>query len=308
MKATAHAHPVQTWIGPLPLATPGAHIPFLGSISVCTAPLETMVTVEFQEEREARDIIFEGRAVTRKVRRGVDAVISHVKRLSGIESECSVLGKSNLPMDTTLDEPSFIAAVAAASAEACGLDLSHKELSRIASKGSESAPGAVVGWVSKWTAGLQEEFSHSVVIEEELEIGMVRVFVDLFMSDFEIAKSPLAEARLKTCRTGVIEMERAIRNHDIEGIGELAEKDSLLLHAAAAGSDQVLWSPDVLRVLREVTVLREEGVTAYFNADWIGLYINSYPEDRETIEQRIRDMGVETCSLHVGRNARLLKD
>ncbi|MBU7015740.1 MAG: hypothetical protein HXS43_13015 [Theionarchaea archaeon] len=309
MKATARAHTVQNLTNPFPFSTFGAQVPFLSSISVCTAPLETVATVEFWEEREKREIAFEERTVDQRVGRGVDAVISEVRRLSGIDCEYAVLGKSNLSTSAVLDEPSFIAAVTVASSEACGLDLCHKELSRIASKGSESAPGAVTGWVSKWEAGLQEEFSHSVVLEEELDMGMIRVFVNPFVDDLEIVKSPLVEARLKMAHTSVIEMERAIRNHDIEKIGELAEKTSLLLHAiAATARNEVMWSPGVLSVVHEVRALREEGVKAYFNVDWTGVYVNSYPEDITRIAQRIREAGVELCPLHIGGNAQSSTD
>ncbi|MGC1121183.1 MAG: hypothetical protein WBA22_08815 [Candidatus Methanofastidiosia archaeon] len=304
MKATASAHPVQNLITPLPLPGLLVQVPFLCSISVCTAPLETTATVEFLEEGDVREVTFEGCPVDWRVQREVDAVISEVKRLSGIESEYAVRGTSNFLKDVGPDDPSLIAAVTAASSKAAELDLCHKELSRIAAKGSGSAPAAVTGWVSKWVTGLQKEFSHSVVLEDDLEIGMIRVFLDPFVDELEIVKSPLVEARLKMAYTSVAEMERAIKNHDVERIGELAEKDALLLHdAAAAGRDHVLWSPEVLRVLNEVKALREEGVKAYFNAGWTGVYINSYPEDVAAIERRISNMGVETCSLYVGGNA-----
>jgi mevalonate pyrophosphate decarboxylase len=309
MKATACAHPVQNLITPLPFSELLVQVPFLCSISVCTAPLETEATVEFLEEGDVREVTFKGCPVDWRVQRGVDAVISEVKRLSGIESEYAVWGTSNFLKDVGPDEPSFVAAVTAASSRAAGLELCHKELSRIAAKGSGAAPAAVTGWVSKWVTSLQEEFSHSVVIEEDLEIGMIRVFVDRVVIDLEMVKPPFVEARLKVAYTSVAEMERAIKNHDVERIGELAEKDALLLHAAAAaGRDQVVWSPEVLKVLNEVRAMREERVKAYFNADWTGVYINSYPEDAAAIERRISSMGVETCSLYVGGNAQSRMD
>jgi phosphomevalonate decarboxylase len=303
MKATARAHPVQNLITSLPFSGLRVQVPFLGSISVCTAPLETEATVEFLKEGELREVTFEGYPVDWRVQREVDAVISEVKRLSGTESEYAVRGTSNFLKDVGLDEPSFVAAVTAASSEAAGLDLCHKELSRIAAKGSGSAPAAVTGWVSKWMTSLQEEFSHSVVLEEELEIGMIRIFVAPVVSDVEMLKPPLVEARLRTAYISMAQMERAIKNHDVERIGELAEKDTLLL-SAAAGKDRAVWSPEVLRVLDEVKALREERVKAYFNADWTGVYINSYPEDIPTIERRIRERGVETCRLNVGGKVR----
>jgi phosphomevalonate decarboxylase len=305
MKATACAHPVQTLITPLPPSGSLVQVPFLGSISVCTAPLETEATVEFLEEGELREVTFEGNPVDWRVQRGVDAVLSEVKRLSGIENEYAVRGRSNFLKDMGPDEPSFIAAVTAASAKAAELDLCHKELSRIAAKGSRSAPAAVTGWVSKWLTGLQEEFSHSEVLEEDLEIGMIRVCVTPVVNDVEMVKSPLIEARLRTRYINVAEMERAIRTHDVERIGELAEKDAL---SAGGGRDQALWSPEVLRVLDEVKALREERVKAYFNADWTRVYVNSYPEDVPMIERRIKEMGVKTCPLYVGGTVRLRMD
>ncbi len=289
MKAAAYAHPVQglvKYCGPL-----DERIPFHDSISVSTAPLKTVVTFSFQDVRE---ITVNGVTPDPETLSRIDAVISEVKRLSGIEEEYKVVSQSDVP-DKGLEASSGCAALTVAAAKAAGLDFSHRELSRIARRGAGPASRAVTGWFSRWKANMDEEFSYSFVLEDDLDMGMMAAFVEpLKMKRMD---SSLIEYRLKSVHTLLYEMERAIKDHDIPKIGELAEKDSIILHGIMGEI-----SPQRREIMAEVKALREEGIEAYFSSDVGGIYINSYPEDLPLIEERIS--GVRFVRLSVGGEAR----
>lgn len=311
MKATARAYSVQGLTKHLELLDPQLRLPFHDSISVCTAPLSTVTTFAFQEDKEC--IINQEIPNSYWLSR-IDAVVSEIKRLSGVEEQYKIVSKTNFSDKGFRALSSEFAALSAAASEAAQLDLSHKELSRIAGKGTGSASRSVTGYFSRWRANMDEKFCYSFVLDDDLEMGMVAALVEPLKesgeSRFHIGlKEPYLEYWLKSVHTVLYEMERAIKDHDISKIGQLAEKESILLYAFTMDSDKIMWRPDTFRVIAEVRSLREEGVPAYFNIDTGAVvYINSFPEDVALIEERIKAIGVNTISLSVGGEAHSIRD
>jgi len=107
------------------------------------------------------------------------------------------------------------------------------------------------------------------------------------------------------------EMESAIRKRDIDRIGILAEKDSLILHGITmTGLDEmILWRPETVKVILEVRKMRVEGIPAYFSIDTgATVYVNSLPRLVPEIETRIRSLGIETLRCEVGGEARTTQE
>lgn len=306
MKATARAYPVQGLIKHHTLFDDRIRLPFHGLISVCTAPLCTVTTFAFQEEKE---VTIKGEPPDFDTVSRIDSVVSEIRRLSGVDEEYKMVSENNFP-SMGLGASSGFAALAVAAAKAAGLDLSHKELSRIARKGAGSASESVTGWFSRWRSNIEEQFCYSFVIEDDLEMGMVAALVEPFEYMGELRKkvltSSLFEYRLKIIHTSLYNMERAIKDHDISEIGRLTEEDTLIVHALTMTDKEMVWGPDTLRVIAEVKALREEGVQAYFSIDMGAVYINSYPEDVAVIEERITGLGVKTVKLSVGGEAHVI--
>ncbi len=296
MKVTARAHPVQGLITHAVIER--LPLPFYDFISVCTAPLQTVTTVTFQEEKE---IIMNGVPPDSTTCSQIDAVVSAVTQLSGIDEQYKIVSQSTVP-GTGLDS-SGAAALTVAASKAAGLDLSYKELSRIAAKGVKSASRAVTGWFSRWKAAMDEQFCYSYVIDDELEMGMVAVLIEPVDNTVNtVLTSSFLELALTSVHTRLYEMERAIKDHDIPQIGRLAEKDSIL-HALLTGEGPLVWQPAALRVMAEVKALRKEGVNAYCSVDARAVYINAYPEDVSTIKERIKEKGMEPVEMSVGGEA-----
>lgn len=304
MKITARAHPLQELIGHKLLDD--LRLPFLDSISVCTAPLAAVTTFEFQEMKE---VIINGSIPDSNVISGINSVVSEVKRLSGIDEEYKIVTQTTVPRGLELSSSVFAGGALAAS-KAAGLDLSHRELSWIAQKGAASASKSVTGWFSRWRANLQDKSCHSFVVEDDLPMGMVAALVEPFtcIDVKEVLASPFVESWLKSIHTHLYEMERAIKDHNIPKIGRLAEKESVLFHGLTFEKYDS-WSPDAVRVINEVKAMREEGIHAYFSIDAeAAVYINSYPEEIPVIVERIRELGVEFLELSVGGEAHVIQE
>ena len=268
-----------------------------------------MTTFAFQEDKEC---IINGEIPNSYWLSRIDAVVTEIKRLSGVEEQYKIVSKTSFSDKGFHALSSEFAALTVAASEAAQLDLSHKELSRIAGKGTGSASRSVTGYFSRWRANMDEKFCYSFVLEGDLEMGMVAALVEPVEGpggSYTGLKEPFLEYWLKSMHTILYEMERAIKDHDILKIGQLAEKESILMYAFTMDSDKIVWRPDTFRVIAEVRKLREEGVPAYFNIDTGAVvYINSYPEDVALIEERIKTIGVNTVSLSVGGEAHLTPD
>jgi phosphomevalonate decarboxylase len=85
----------------------------------------------------------------------------------------------------------------------------------------------------------------------------------------DVLTSPFYHARLAYVKNMLGKMKRAIRNRNIQQIGELAEIDTLNLHAITmTGSERmVLFSPISIQIIEEVKNLRKEGVPVWYSLD-----------------------------------------
>ncbi len=73
--------------------------------------------------------------------------------------------------------------------------------------------------------------------------------------------------------------------------------------------EMVLWRPETLRVIIAVRRMREDGVPAFFSIDTgATVYVNTLTEHATEVQERVREIGIETISCHVGGPARTVKD
>jgi phosphomevalonate decarboxylase len=312
MKGSATAHPIQGLIKYHGLKDEELRIPFHDSISVATTPTVSHTTVEFGEFKKDTASV-DGRDLTGRELGRVLAVVNEVRKRSGIESKMKMVSRNNFPSNIGLGaSASGFAALAVSSCKATGLRLSLEQMSAIARRGAGSASRSVTGAFSRWKAGHVDEESYSYQIESEaFQMGIVVALIPAFKYTESAHKavlgSPFFHSRLAYVHGALAEMENAIRERDIERIGALAERDSLILHGITmTGLDEmILWRPETVKVILEVRKMRSEGVPAYFSIDTgATVYVNTKPKHVREVEGRIRQLGVETIVCGVGGRAK----
>ena len=305
MKATATAHPIQGLIKYHGKIDEYWRLPSHNSISVNVASLKTTTTVEFSPDYEEDILIVDGRRVYGGALERAKRVLDLIRREAGISLCAKVCSVNNFPTDVGLGSSSSgFAALAAAAALAAGLDydLDDEEdlqrLSRIARVGSGSAARSVVGGFSEWVMATSHEASYAYRLAgDEVPLYMVIAVIpsvkDLPTTEAqrETEASPLYWARLAYIPRMLAEMRRAIAERDVDRIGELAETDTLNLHAVTmTGPGRVvLWQPATVAVIREVRRMRAEGIKAYFSIDTgATVYINTHREFVGEVVRRVR--------------------
>lgn len=313
MKATAVAHPIQGLIKYHGLKDERLKLPFHDSISVCTAPTSTTTTVEFGSDHKDDVVTVDGKVLKERERRRVLLVLDEVRRLSNSDELCKVVSvndfKSNIGLGASA---SGFAALAVAAAEAAGLKLTRKAMSTVARLGAGSASRAVTGGFSRWYMGTGHEDSYSEPLATEDDIGMGIVIAEIpaYKQTLDIHKdcvtSPFFHSRLAYVHHALAEMVAAIRERNIDRIGMLAERDTLVLHGITmTGSrEAMLWTPDTLKVMAEVRHMRDEDVPVHFSIDTgATVYINTRPDRIAMVEERIKDLGIKTMRCGVGGKA-----
>jgi phosphomevalonate decarboxylase len=313
MKGSAIAHPIQGLIKYHGLKDEKLRIPFHDSISVATSPTASHTTLEFG--RFKKDTAFiDGKKLSGRELERVISVVDEVRRRSGLEFRFKMVSKNNFPSNVGLGaSASGFAALAVAASKASGLKLSLEQLSVIARRGAGSATRSVTGAFSRWRAGFEDEESYSFQIaSEDFQMGIVVALIPAFKftenAHKAVLTSPFFHSRLAFVHGALAEMENAIRKHNIEKIGVLAERDSLILHGITMTSvdEMMLWQPETVKVILEVRKMRSEGLPAYFSIDTgATVYVNTKPRHVREVEDRIKELDIETIRCGVGGSAKL---
>jgi len=316
MKSSAKSHPIQGLVKYHGLKDEKLRIPFHDSISVATAPTETHTTVEFGDFEEDTASV-DGAVMSGVGFERILAVVDEIRSRSGVNERFRMESRNNFPSNIGLGaSASGFAALAVAACDAAGLELSLEQISTIARRGAGSAARSVTGAFSLWKTGHDDEdsFSHQIA-SEDFQMGIVVALVPAYKSTDDahrdVIGSPFFYSRLAYVHGALAEMKSAIKRRDIQRIGEIAEKDSLILHGITmTGTDElILWRPETVKVILEVKKMRSEGVPAHFSIDTgATVYINTEMVNVDIVEERIKSLGIGTMRCGVGGAARLTDD
>lgn len=315
-KASAISHPIQGLIKYHGLRDPLLRLPYHDSISVCTAPLITHTTIEFGDYENDIAVV-DGKPLIGHEMERVLAVVEPVRVKSEINEKFRMFSYNSFPSNVGLGASSSgFAALALASCKATNLDVDLHEVSRFARRGAGSATRAVTGAFSKWHMGLSDADSYAVQLaNEELQMGMIVALIPAFKqtesAHAEVMSSPFFQGRLAEMPRLLMEMELAIKKKDVGKICALAERDTLMLHGITMTGEKemLLWKPETVQVILKVRKMRDEGIPAFFSIDTgATVYVNTFIDRIDEVEEKIRELGLDTIRCFVGGSSRLTND
>jgi len=317
-KATAIAHPIQGILKYHGFANAELRIPLHDSISVCVAPYETRTTVELDDSLEMDVIEIDGEtAVGRPYERAVQ-ILAHVRQLADTNTRVRMRSENNFLSNIGLGASSSgFAALSVAATAAYDLDINHHEISTIARLGAGSASRAVAGGYSHWYAGTDHKSSYAEQIgdAETLPLGITIAVIPAYKNTddahAEVLTSPYLPCRIAHAKAALDDAKRAILDGDFSTMAQIAETDSLSLHAVTMTGSKapLLWTPETMSVFHEVRKMRDEGLECYFSVDTgATVYINSRPNDQPAVQERVAALGVQVESGVVGGASRLINE
>src|SRR5258708_21548065 len=249
------------------------------SISMKLDGLSTRTMVSFQPSLSSDALTINGDLMSGSAKERVSLVLDLVRTMAKIKERAEIASENNFPSSAGLaSSASAFAALALAASLAAGLDLSERELSRLARRGSGSAARSIPSGFVEWQAGTSDEDSFAFSIAPpahwpladcialistgQKETGSTQGHSRAGTSPLQAARGLDAPRRLEACR-------RAIRERDFEALGSIVELDSDMMHAVMMTSNPPLhyWRSGTLEVMQAVRACRAAGTAACYTID-----------------------------------------
>jgi diphosphomevalonate decarboxylase len=255
------------------------HIPANGSISMNLDGLSTRTQVTFDASFRHDQLILNSQPLTGVPLQRVSAFLDRVRRLAGWHWNARVVSTNSFPTAAGIaSSASAFAALTLAATAAMGLQLSERDLSRLARLGSGSACRSIPGGFSEWQAGHDDYDSYAfsiashdhwdlvdciaIVSRGQKSVGSAEGHILASTSPLQSARVADTPLRLQLCR-------QAINECDFDILANVTELDCQLMHAVMITSTPPLlyWQPVTHLLTRTVQSWRKNGQPVCYTID-----------------------------------------
>lgn len=252
-------------------------VPRASSLSLTLDGLETTTTVRFGGQ-DHDTLTLDGRARTAEPLRRVSRFLDLVRTAAGIDEPAEVVTCNGGPTAAGLaSSASGFAALALAASAAAGLDLSPRDLSRLARRGSGSASRSVFGGLAVWHAGHDDQTSYAEPVDSPLDLAILVIEVDAGPKAISsrdamrrtVETSPLYDAWVRQSADDLRQSLVALQSGDLAAAGAVFEANALGMHATmiAARPGILYWAPGTVTALHAVRAARAAGLPAWATID-----------------------------------------
>lgn len=256
-------------------------IPMNNSLSLTLDAFYTETTVTFSEELTTDifylDDVLQDEAGTTKISRFLDLV----RQKADCPLFAEVKSYNHVPTAAGLaSSASGLAALTAACNQALQLNLSDKDLSRLARRGSGSACRSIFPGFVEWQKGTNDETSFAEPVPSsgwEDELAMIFILINDQEKDVSsrdgmrrtVETSAFYPGWLQTTPQDLASAKIAIHAQDFNKLGAITENNALKMHGTtlAAVPPFTYWSPDSLKAMNAVKKIRATGLACYFTMD-----------------------------------------
>jgi len=298
-------------------------IPANDSISLTLDRTRTVTSVSFRPDLKRDEVVVDDRRLSGAGRERVVRHLDLFRDLAGTTWRAQVVSHNNFPTGVGIaSSASGFAALAVACAAALGLDLTARDLSRLARRGSGSAARSIFGGFVLLHAGPRDEEAFAEALYDPDWWTICDLIVILSRAEKGVSStsghrlartSPLHPARVARVAALNERLRRALAERDFAALGEVAEEDALLMHAVMMTSRPSLlyWLPETMAVMHRVRRWRNEGLPAYFTIDaGPNVHVLTLPEhvDRLLANLQAEPMVQEVLVCRPGEGARTVGD
>lgn len=297
-------------------------LPSNGSISMNLAFLETRTEIYINSEIELDEFFLNGKQISGEPQRRIQRFLDIIRKMSGVNHRSTITSKNNFPISAGLaSSASGFAALALAASNAYGLQLSEKELSILARKGSGSAARSVPAGFVEWYVGKNDadSFAHTIAPASHWKLIDCIAVIEKepkatgSTAGHHLAKtSPIQAERVSDCPRRLEVCRKAILEKDFSKLAWIIELDSNLLHAVMMTSSPPLlyWRGASIEIMRKIPDWRREGIPAAYTLDaGSNVHVICESSFKEEVAKRLLEMeGVsDVISSKVGSGAHHLE-
>lgn len=304
LKGSARAHTNIALIKYWGKANEELIIPMNNSLSLTLDAFYTETTVIFSEDLTADTFYLDDSLQDEKSTEKVSRFLDLVRKMATCPLFAEVKSYNHVPYAAGLaSSSSGLAALAAACNQALQLDLSDRDLSRLARRGSGSACRSIFPGFVEWQKGNSDETSFAEVVPSngwENELAMLFILINDQEKDVSsrdgmrrtVETSAFYEGWLQTTPQDLASAKIAIHAQDFNKLGSIAENNALKMHGTtlAAVPPFTYWSPDSLKAMQAVRKMRAAGIPCYFTMDaGPNVKVLCLKKDAEKIKAKLRD-------------------
>lgn len=287
-------------------------IPYNDSISLT---LDKFYTITEVEKIDGQNDIFylDNQLQDEKETSKMTSFVNLFRNLSNDNSRVKITSNNYFPTAAGLaSSASGFAALAGALDQVFETKLSKRQLSQMARRGSGSASRSIYGGLVQWHRGDSDDNSYAEKIDEaNWDIGMIAVVINkkkkkvLSRAGMKqtVETCPFYDSWVKTAEEDIEKMQNAIKEQDINKVGQIAEFSALKMHATmmATKPSIIYMEEKSLQVIDVVKELRQEGLTCYFTMDaGPNVKIITDSKNKDQIIARIKEVISEDRIIYSG--------
>jgi len=282
MKATALAHPNIALVKYWGKRDDALILPHQSSLSLTLSPLSVVTTVAFGTA--ADEVEINGHVAKGSERERVLRVLEAVRgEASGKLGPAKMVSRGDFPAAAGLaSSAAGFAALAVAARAAAGLPADPRAASLLSRLGSGSACRSVEGGFCEWMRGERPDGSDSYAVQrfDEKHWPELRMVVAILNRDEKEVKSrdgmknavetsPYYPAWTKDAEAEVLRCRELIARKDLQGLGELCERNAWRMHATSMAADPPLcyMLPRTLELIGSLREQRKKGMPVWFTLD-----------------------------------------
>jgi diphosphomevalonate decarboxylase len=286
LSATAAAHPNLALVKYWGHKEPALNLPANNSISITLGGATTTTTVSFDASLDDDLFLLNGDPAHAAAAHRVSAHLDRVRALAGSALRAAVSSTNDFPAAFGMaSSAAAFAALSLAAAQALHLDLTPRELSILARKGSGSACRSIFGGYVEWEQGSDDtsSFAYPIHSRDHWDLRVITVAfpgppkqVSSQEGHRAAPVSPFYAARVRDLDRTLDRVREALNQRDFAALGMAVEREALSLHAVAMTSQPAGYpwmsgifymEPETIRLIRAVQDWRMHGTPVYFTLD-----------------------------------------
>ena len=290
MKATATAHANIALVKYWGKRDDALLLPQAASLSIALDRLLTTTTVDLGGPADSLEL--DGKPASAGELSRARALLD----AAGIRERARIVSRNDFPTGAGLaSSASGFAALAVAACAAAGQKRTPEELSALARLGSGSAARSVPGGWAVWEGETARQVFPPFHWDLRFCVALCALGPKAVGSRDGMRASretsPYHAAWIEQCRRDLPRALYLLSARNVVGLGMLAERNALLMHADALAADPPLlyWEPATVGCLQALRGLRDDGVQAFGTID-AGPHVVALcaPGDAKQVETRLR--------------------
>jgi diphosphomevalonate decarboxylase len=286
--------------------------PYNSNTSVTLEGLKTTTTVDFDDKYD-KDIFFLDGEEYRSGQSEYDDVVDQlniIRKKAGIKQKAKVASKNDFPTAAGFaSSASGLAALTFCAAKAAGLNLSVEELSKISRMGSGSASRSLIDGFAIWHKGEssdgEDSFAETIKPKEHWpEFRILGCVISKKQKKVKsragmkqsVATSPIFHIWHTQADEDAKKMVELIKEKKFKELGELAQRNCILMHACAMTTDPTImyWQGGTMDVIHKVLEMQNNGEEVYFTIDGgPQVKIICLEKDVEKVKKEVESIGVD---------------